>query len=307
MTQRLQHAFLDINLCMQNKHHAFFSGKELLKKLHVMKQLIEVLQQPTSASYIVPFFIEKNYDELCEVASKFKSVLEEKEQQYEECAILYRDIYANVLQVHTHPKIDIATIFEEFVKGITYFQGQRNTYTNSEPMHIRLAQKILPNQYVPKKTRDPFVRRGRKRLMIERQYIERLIYTALYKYILQHEYKSLNETLVQKDSQYHYQLCFPGCDVQVQLSNFMGWYPTQVSITKTYKGQRVWTQIFKKELQESLDKNQRSVYKPIVLGTMSIVTKKSVTKEKFQSFWQEKKWRKSCEGEGEGESFDQES
>lgn len=200
----------------------------------------------------------------------------------------------------------ITKLFEEFIKGITYFKQQldpRHPYPIYHRLHscgpnmhnldsdyaLRAANLICIGQL-------PWSEKMRRKGLIERCYLERLVYDALYKhFVLQHAERGNAENeqderhlehleLVKKD----FDTCFRAIDVSVDVRYESG-YPTRLEVKRFKKKVLMSTEIFVKTLGDL--KNKFCVYEPGVV-CHKVVHKTGASYVKVNVFDMEQDWKR---------------
>jgi hypothetical protein len=149
----------------------------------------------------------------------------------------------NILQMPKNSPQQITLVFKEFIKGITYFRNQKDS--QDHPIYHRLAScgeafNICTNKTAKEK------RRVKK--IIERCYLERLIYNEIY----------INQTINEDQDKAHihwleqtrqdFQTCFPRLDLKVSIDSWEDIFPTKLRIEKYKNGVITYTETFQKEL-----------------------------------------------------------
>jgi hypothetical protein len=180
-------------------------------------------------------------------------------------------IFVNLLGFDKSTPLKITKIFDEFLKGITYFSTQ--TAPQKSPAYHRLSscgtgtdafrQAYNQCHQTMKKTKVAKVKK-----QIETCYIERLIYDDLYKKQTLFFPKKGDESPTQDDGHVHwleqtkhdFQTCFPDVEINVSIEDFKDSMPLTLRIQK------------KKERHTIEEVYQRSLnhaeYDPIVVGRM---------------------------------------
>jgi hypothetical protein len=230
-------------------------------------------------------FTELNYTELVVI----KRHMQKHARLTPELRGLHDRIFKNALQLDQQLPLDITKKFEEFIKGITYFSDQEDTTTS--PIYHRLTAcgtgapdfRARFNQCHPGMTRK--ARYAVKR-QIERCYIERLIYDALYRHQTLH-FPSKGDDLPAQDkghrdwlAQTHadFKSCFPTVDIRITLDAYDGTMPTHVTIVRVRRGVDTAIETYRKTIVHGELKR----YDPYVECTL--VTRAGIVKRKLQQF-----------------------
>lgn len=192
---------------------------------------------------------------------------------------------------------NVTSIFEEFIKGITYFEDEREN--NVTPIYHRLYScgpyedthrlgNLICTDILTK------AEINRRRPLIERCYVERLIYDEIYKnYALYFPYK--NEPPSQDDghlfrmkiTKEDFETCFPSTQIEVHIDHEEN-LPIRATIVRTHNGVKTCIKYQKyftispffgvKVYQENVD-----VEKLDSLGNISIKTSRYGSRGKFVS------------------------
>lgn len=169
------------------------------------------------------------------------------------------NIFINILDIKKMPQ-NATHIFEEFIKGITYFSDEID---QAHPIYHRLYS-CGPYQDTHRQGNlicfdtltDEEIKR--RKPLIERCYIERLIYNEIYNLESLHFPKG-NEEPTQDDghlfrldlTRQDYETCFPGCNIEVKVSYMNEKFPLMLTITKTHKNSKQTTHTWKKSLKDT--------------------------------------------------------
>lgn len=220
---------------------------------------------------------------------------------------LHDRIFSRYLQLNRQTS-NISFVFEDLIKGITYFSDQHDL-SHPVPIYHRLLS-CGPNREPT--FRDLYLkcRKGSSKIKlratqkrIERCYIERLIYNELY----------LNEQLsfpgsstwssplvstllteaprAQDDGHVHwlnetkndFQTCFPETNIIVKLENYVGFHPTKVTITRIRRNKVISTETYIKQV--NLNGMRRYMLSVDCYRTLS-----KKMQVKFQRFEKRSKW-----------------
>ena len=154
----------------------------------------------------------------------------------------------------------VTTMFDEFIKGITYFDDQ--PLGPRAPAYHRLfscgtGRTAFRQSYL--QCRDDGTMSGPDRRRTQEQiqtcYIERLVYDALFKHEHLH-FPTHNQSVTPQDAGHEhfltvtrgdFQSCFPHMDLRVHV-DFDGNVPVRLEITRIVHGRRTSSSIYIKEL-----------------------------------------------------------
>jgi len=169
-------------------------------------------------------------------------------------------IFKSVLDIDKRFPRGVTKLFEELIKGITYFSYQIDP---SKPMPIyhriyacgvgddfhrqshHICSKELPRE-----------EKKRRKDIIERCYIERLIYDALYKREEVHIPQTWNAETAQDDGHRHrlaltredFQSCFQDHEINIELG-YDGSIPCEVRIQRSVKGRLLYEETYTKFIE----------------------------------------------------------
>lgn len=214
--------------------------------------------------------LEVHYDVLVKLKFGFKEL-----GKHESFFIGAHDrIFKNVFGMTCTPQ-SLTKLFEEFIKGITYFRQQldpRHTFPVYHRLHScgpnnkdmdaphRGANLICPGGL-------PRSERLRRKALTERCYLERLVYDALFKhYSLSHPERGNAE--IEQDERHverlrlvaqDYMTCFRNMRIKVNMRYESG-YPTGLEVKRFKKDELVSTEVYVKTLGDL--QNKFAVYEP---------------------------------------------
>lgn len=208
----------------------------------------------------------------------------------------------NVINVTNATPRGITVMFEELIKGITYFASQRDP-SSTFPVYHRYAACGVGTQI---HRRDHLTchkditqrERNERKQKIETCYIERLIYDKLW----QHESLLFPRTgtevaPVQDDGHIHfldvvrqdYRSCFKDCDIRVELE-YRDAYPIRVSIMRFRKNTLTMTEIYERSYHFSPFGNKQY---DALIECRKIILNKETEYRKIQDFMYERPWKRS--------------
>jgi hypothetical protein len=210
-------------------------------------------------------------------------------------------VITQILMVKNERVFNLSTIFENFIKGITYFYYQ-NSDAHSGPIYHRLyscgpADDAFKHTLTCTKTQSQAIKKQTK-TKIETCYIERMIYDNLYKNLKFYETKvgeppqqdkghNNRLDLTKKD----FNSCFPNIDIDVDVS-FDHDIPVHLTIIKKKKGLEISRETYHKPIHDAplgLRAWQRYEYDVMVDCAKTI---KNVQYRKFQTFKLQTEWVK---------------
>jgi hypothetical protein len=208
-------------------------------------------------------------------------------------------IFKNILKIDgSKMPRGITLLFEEFVKGITYFKSQVDPQ-NPLPVYHRFASCGIGTDAFRQQHHvciDTLNRTEKKehREKVKRCYIERLIYDELWRMETLHFPASGTNAPSQDEGHIHrlklthkdFQTCFKNQDIKVKL-NKDNIYPIECIIETWSKDKLVCEEIYKKEIMDF--NNKIKVYGPIVTCSKKC---DGVEYKKFQAFQLERAWTK---------------
>lgn len=213
-------------------------------------------------------------------------------------------IFKNVLGITSTPQ-SLTKLFEEFIKGITYFRQQLDP-RHPFPVYHRLHSCGPNNKDMDAAHRAsnlicpgglPRSEKFRRKALTERCYVERLVYDALFKhYTLLHPEKGNADVeqderhierlrLVEQD----YRTCFRNMRVEVDVRYESG-YPTRLEVKRFKKHELVSTEVYVKTLGDL--QNKFSVYEPGVYCKRVVHARGGVF-AKINVFDMEQDWKRS--------------
>lgn len=182
--------------------------------------------------------------ELYYFKEKFQGELQRMKPTIAKCDRSLHDKIFNRLKMLKYIS-HVTLIFEEFIKGITYFENEKEEQV--VPIYHRL---YACGPYADTHRKGNLVCTAglskdeikRRRPLIERCYIERLIYDEIYKYYSFH-FPSKNDSPSQDEghlfrmklTQEDFESCFPDTKINVEVDHEDN-APVKATITRTHKG-----------------------------------------------------------------------
>jgi hypothetical protein len=182
-------------------------------------------------------------------------------------------IFKNILVIDKHFPRGITLLFEEIIKGITYFSYQVDL-SNPMPIYHRIyacgvgddghrKTHHICNKELPREERK------RRKDIIERCYIERKIYDCLYKNEQVHLPETWNAEIEQDNGHKHrleltkkdFQTCFKDQEIEVAIE-YEGNMPYQIRLLRTANERPMYEEVFTKQID--IDSYGRKHYSEVV-------------------------------------------
>ena len=233
------------------------------------------------------FIIDMFYEKLVQI----KYILIELKTQE---ARSYHDKFFNKhLKLPNKTPKKVTLLFKQFIKGITYFEYQQN-HVNDIPIYHRLyscgdGTDLYRNNNMICLKNISRVEKNRRKKLIERCYIERLIYDALFKYdtsIGTNEHTQDEGHLFRLDlTRQDYETCFKNCKIDVEIEWNDG-MPLKLVIIRSNKGKTTSREIYIKSY--IFDGLQNKIFDSIVECHKEVAEKHYM---KFQTFFKEMEWK----------------
>ena len=280
----LEQVLFDVSIEVRKAQLEKQSSTHLLQTLKAFESALKKSSQMDRA-YIIDMF----YGELARI--KY-ALLELKEFQG-----FHDRIFNRLLGLPKKMPKKITLTFQEFIKGITYFEYQKN-YANDIPIYHRLyscgdGTELYRNDNIICHSNITRAEKNRRKKLAERCYIERLIYDALFRYDTLHFSKTGSDSPTQDEghmfrldiTRQDYESCFKGCKIAVEIEWIDG-MPCVLKITRS-KNNQVQVETYRKSF--SYDMVGNKVYEPIVECEKTIEGKKFT---KLQSFKRETDFKK---------------
>jgi len=168
-------------------------------------------------------FIDKNYPELI----KIRDILIGINSKKNECRSLINIIFKNILGFDKHIPLGITIIFENFIKGITYFKDE---IEKTLPIYHRASSCGNKKQNFRKLYLENNGTEEYKKNHIYKCYLERLIYDDMYRNLTLFFPKGTNENEHKQNEGHKYQL-------NERAKNFYNYFTgTKIDITIMYEG-----------------------------------------------------------------------
>jgi hypothetical protein len=228
--------------------------------------------------------------------SRFLSDLQDAKPIIAKLSRSWHDKIYNKLQLSNGSAI--THMFHEFIKGVTYFKQEEDP--KAMPIYHRL---YACGPYADTHRQGNLICHAnlskeelrRRRPLIERCYIERMIYDDIYKkfalhFPKGHESPTQDEGHVarMKLTKEDFETCFPDTDIQVQVDAEDN-MPMKLTITRTVRGGKVTTLIYERALENFTFFGIRPYRENVVCtrtdpdGSMSV---------KITNFYNQGKWER---------------
>lgn len=260
----METAFWDLQIAK----HKFCIGieKDYNEILETAKVLLKELGKCHFAQ--LTYFKDMNQAEISSLKLFFLNEIKNDER----FRSLHDKIFKKWLLVNKTPS-NITMIFEDLIKGITYFSNQVDSL-KPVPIYHRLMS-CGPNRnssfrqtHLQCKLNASRPKLRKIRRQIERCYTERLIYNQLYVNEKLHfsgrevwespmkDHPIMNDNSPTQDEGHRnwlnetkkdFHSCFPEIDIKVQLQNYVRLLPTKICICKYYKSRLVSEETYIKE------------------------------------------------------------
>jgi len=187
------------------------------------KTLLKELRKRNNNKIMIQGFIDKNYPELI----KIRDILIGINSKKNECRSLINIIFKNILGFDKHIPLGITIIFENFIKGITYFKDE---IEKTLPIYHRASSCGNKKQNFRKLYLENNGTEEYKKNHIYKCYLERLIYDDMYRNLTLFFPKGTNENEHKQNEGHKYQL-------NERAKNFYNYFTgTKIDITIMYEG-----------------------------------------------------------------------
>jgi hypothetical protein len=277
----MEESILDLNGTIKTlERNQEKNANEIEIKLKVLKKCIENTSEEKREEYL------QFYNS---IISKIKAHLLQNYKDNGKISTLYNGIFKS-LKISDKMPTNITKMFGELIRGITYFHNQIDK-RNPSPIYHRILScgpgdtHYRKDNHICIKT-NTNKERQTKRPMIERCYIERLIYDELYKYempINQDTGHLYRLDLTRED----YETCFKYMKLVVEIQ-YHDNYPSGIIIHR-YKHKKIYsTEIYEKYVR--FDKFGMKYYEEPVECRRILPNGKMY--EKTQNFYTEYKWKR---------------
>lgn len=175
-------------------------------------------------------FLLQNYEVLSSIKFELEYILKEPNVRKNNGKLIgFRDrIFKNLLSsinvVNDRKKV--TDLFDEFIKGITYFSNQQRFSTFQPAYHrdVSCSRKGEPNKKCTSLDKS-------NSSDIERCYIERLIYDEMWNHMMNSQ-QNANHVNWLQDTKLAYTTCFPKTEIKVTITRFHENNPISVEIVR---------------------------------------------------------------------------
>lgn len=180
--------------------------------------------------------------------------------QHSKLRSFHDKIFTKILKIGKVVPLGITLLFEQFLKGITYFANQESNVT---PIYHRLdacgpGNEAFRKTYLQCTQSMPKEKRRNVQRRIETCYKERLIYNKMW---LHEKHAQNTEHIYQIEmvakSDFH--SCFPNVDIEVDVV-FDGHMPVELTVMRNVRGKMVSKETYVKKIR----RGAKSDYIPIV-------------------------------------------
>ena len=191
------------------------------------KILLKELRKRINNKIMIQGLIDKHYPELI----KIRDILIDINSKKNECRSLIDIIFKNILGFDKHIPLGITIIFENFIKGITYFKDE---IEKTLPIYHRAASCGNKKQNFRKLYLENNGTEEYKKKHIYKCYLERLIYDDMYRNLTLFFPKSTDENDHKQNEGHKYQLneraknfynYFTGNEIEINIM-YEGKFPT---------------------------------------------------------------------------------
>lgn len=209
-----ENSLIEVKDINENKLNKFYLDiNNLYKELNKIK----------NNSILKQGFIDKHIDEL----RKIKNFLLERKDKRSRS--IHDKIFTNILKIDKYIPLGITQVFEDFVKGITYFSNEIEN-KKKIPIYHRAASYGNSSEDFKKKYLQCYKDNNELTLKIKKDhifkcYLERLIYDKIYLNSILHFPSGLNNELRQnnghifqlKERAKNFNECFLGLNIEIEI------------------------------------------------------------------------------------------
>ena len=176
-------------------------------------------------------YIMNNYEILSTIKFQLNYLLSEPSvRKNNGSLIVFRDrLFGNLLKNISieNENRKVTKIFNKFIKGITYFDGE-HLYNVHQPYYHRMAS--CPQEMKCKNTNNNSTVKDKAK-QIEKCYLERLIYDHIWTHIMQSN-QNIGHINWLDDTQKSFKTCFPDTDISVEIEYNSNDVPVLLSVRK---------------------------------------------------------------------------
>ena len=235
MEDAFYHVVTEYKLLSLKRSTDFSKLKACLVKLE--KELVK------TNDYTVTAFRDLHYEQMS------KLVFFLREQTDGEMRGYHDRIFKNILKFSKKVPKGVTRVFDDFIKGITYFSDD---ITTSEPVYHRMSSCGRGNDafrttyQICTQTMDKQKRKDVKK-RIETCYIERMIYDTLYKECGLDEEQDKGHKHRLEITKNDFKTCFPNTKIDIDIA-YDQHLPVKLVITRTQPGNMVSTEEYVKSI-----------------------------------------------------------
>lgn len=169
-------------------------------------------------------FIDHNYNKIKEIKYFLLEIKTNKSRSFHD------KIFTNILGLDKHIPLGITYVFEDFIKGITFFSNEEEN-TKKIPIYHRSASCGNSSEDFKKKYFECYNTNTPNNIELKKKhifkcYLERLIYDNMYKNLMFHFPTTLNNQELQQNKGHIFQLderaknfnkCFLGINIEIEI------------------------------------------------------------------------------------------
>lgn len=245
---------IKITLLNVNNNLEKIDEKNFENLYEILKNFEKNLKKIEKNRILLNGFIDRHYNIIREIKNFLINIKKEKARSYHD------KIITNILKMNKYIPLGITFVFEEFIKGITYFSNEMEN-KKKIPIYHRSASCGNSNEEFKKKYLECYNQDlpediELKKKHISKCYLERLIYDNMYKNLTLHYMTNLLNQNHHQDNGHKYQLtergkkfnsCFVGIDLKIEIL-YDNQFPYNLVIYYIKKGKmNNLTEEFKKE------------------------------------------------------------
>ena len=235
---------MDWNDLLPYIHMTLINFQHKSVPVDVVVTLLTEFERHLSNETIDDAFIEQHFNNLCAIKFELNFVIREPNVRSNNRVLLgFRDrIFGNLLSGIDviNERNRVTRIFNEFIKGITYFQGDV-LYDVLSPVYHR-STSCPPNGHPNMNCNENHV----NRIRVSRCYIERIIYDELWNHIMNSQQNEGHLKWL-KQTKRAYTTCYPHTAIDSVSITYMDDIPLSLEIVKRM-GARFVTETFTKSL-----------------------------------------------------------
>lgn len=203
---------------------------------------------------------------------------------------LHDRIFTNLLKMRRRVPQGVTALFEAFIKGITYFAWQQDP-VDPIPVYHRLTscgpgtETFRADNHICRRGQLKDVN-ARRRALVERCYLERLIFDELYKHETIHDEQDAGHQHRLGITKEDFETCCKGWEIQASIE-YSDSMPIKLTVERFYRGKMSTRETYEKTFSFAVAGNK--VYDPTVLCTREAGNK---VLQKIQTFKSLGDWRR---------------